>query len=156
MKKLIIIIGIAAMVFAAKAQTKTDTSNNTHPDRLNNTIKHNKMKDYVFILRLKAITPEIIAQVGLKWAELVPKWAAQGHFAGNSVMVNEGHLISGKGRIMVNEPVRSDGLIVLDVFRIKAESLEEALELAKQCPTLDAGGTVEVREVQPTPEVPHN
>ncbi|OKS88129.1 hypothetical protein RG47T_3593 [Mucilaginibacter polytrichastri] len=37
------------------------------------------MKDYVFILRLKAITPENIAQVGPKWAELVPKWAVQGH-----------------------------------------------------------------------------
>ena len=156
MKKLIIIIGIAAMAFVAKAQTKTDTSNNTQSDRLTNNIKHNKMKDYVFILRLKAITPEIIAQVGPKWAELVPKWTAQGYFVGNSVMVNEGHLISGKGRTVVNEPVKSDGLIVLDVFRIKAESLEQAFELAKQCPTLDAGGTVEVREVQPTPELPHN
>ena len=112
------------------------------------------MKDFEFILRLKAITPEIIAQVAPKWEVLVPKWIAEGHFVGNSVMVNEGHLISGTNRTIVNEPVKSDGLIVLDVFRIRARDLEEALELARQCPTLDAGGTVEVREVQPTPGVP--
>jgi hypothetical protein len=155
MKKIITIIWVMALACTARAQTKVDTVQNISPDNSTSNRKHDKMKDYVFILRLKAITPEIIAQVGPKWAVLIPKWTSEGHFVGNSLMVNEGHLISGERRGVVNEPVRSEGLIVLDVFRIKAENMEQALELARQCPTLDVGGSVEVREVQPAPEIPH-
>lgn len=149
---------IIAMTLSVAAQRKADGVGKIAalPGTVANHHKNKIMKDYVFILRLKAITPEIIAQVAPKWAVLVPKWTAEGHFVGNSVMVNEGHLISGRNREIVNGPVKGDGLIVLDVFRIKAENMEEALELAKQCPTLDAGRTVEVREVQPTPEAPVN
>ena len=37
-------------------------------------------------------------------------------------------------------------------MQIKAENMDQALELAKQSPTLDVGGSVEVREVRPTPD----
>jgi hypothetical protein len=156
MKKIIIMLGLAGMAITSAAQTKTNmvATKNTTTDSLTNNIKRTNMKDYVFILRLKAITPEIISQVGPKWAILIPKWTAEGHFVGNSVMVNEGHLISSNDRLISNAPVANNGLIILDVFRIKAKNMDQALELAKLCPTLDVGGSVEVREVQPTPDIP--
>ena len=39
------------------------------------------------------------------------------------------------------------------LFVIEAESYDEAVELCKDCPHLDFG-TIEVREVQPTPSQP--
>ena len=49
----------------------------TRPAQIHN-VKHTKMKDYVFIMRLEAITPEVEAQVLPKWAALIPQWINQG------------------------------------------------------------------------------
>ncbi|HWK07027.1 MAG TPA: hypothetical protein VNS58_25505 [Puia sp.] len=132
MKKIIIMLGFAGMLY-------------TH------NVKHTKMKDYVFIMRLEAITPEVEAQVLPKWAVLIPQWIAQGHLVDNLVIANEGTLFSGKGRAISHAPINNNGQIVLAVMQIKAENMDQALELAKQSPTLDVGGSVEVREVRPTP-----
>jgi hypothetical protein len=43
----------------------------------------------------------------------------------------------------------ADGHMVAGNLVVKAESMEAALELAKLCPILHAGGTVEVRDIMP-------
>ena len=146
-------LGLAGMAFTGTPQTKTGTvpAKNATPDILPNNIKHTDMKDYVFILRLEAVTPEVEAQVLPKWAVLIPQWIAQGHLVDNLVIANEGTLFSGKGRAISHAPINNNGQIVLAVMQIKAENMDQALELAKQSPTLDFGGSVEVREVRPTP-----
>jgi hypothetical protein len=133
MKELIIIIGFAGIAFTSFAQTKTGTVKSpiVSPDSLTNNISQHNMKDYVFFLRLKAITSEIIAWVGPKWAFLIPKWIGEGHFISNATMTNEGYLFSGKDRVVNNAPVKSNDEIVLDVFHMKAKNMEQALELAK-------------------------
>jgi hypothetical protein len=156
MKKMIILLALAGMAWIAIPQTKIAAEiKNVQPTSSTNETKENTMKDYVFILRLKGLTPEILAQVGPQWAKIMPKWISEGHFVGNSLMNNEGQLFSGKDRVVSHAPARSDGEIVLDVFRMKAENLEQALELARLCPTLDAGGSVEVREIIPIPAPEH-
>src|SRR5882762_10401272 len=90
MKKIIIMLGFAGMLY-------------TH------NVKHTKMKDYVFIMRLEAITPEVEAQVLPKWAVLIPQWIAQGHLVDNLVIANEGTLFSGKGRAISHAPINNNG-----------------------------------------------
>jgi hypothetical protein len=111
------------------------------------------MKDYVFIIRYKPLTPEVFASVRPKWALIIPKWKEHGHFVDSFLMTNTGHLVSGNERIETTGPVIDNGHIVLSIIRMKAESMEQAIELSKQCATLDIGGAVEVREVQPAPVV---
>jgi len=146
-------LGLAWMAFTGTPQTKTGTvaPNNETLDSLTNNKKHTDMKDYVFILRLEAVTPEIEAKVVPMWAAVIPKWAAQGHLISNTVIANEGTLFSGKDRAISHAPLNNNGQMVLAIMHIKAENMDQALELAKQCPTLDLGGSVEVREVRPTP-----
>lgn len=43
----------------------------------------------------------------------------------------------------------ADGHMVAGNVILKADSMEAALEIAKQCPILHAGGTVEVRDIMP-------
>ena len=112
------------------------------------------MKDYVFIIRNKPLTPGAVASVTPKWAVVIPKWTEQGHFVDGTVLNNEGHLISGNERIGSGGLITNDGHQVVAVLRIKADSFEQAIELSKECPTLDLGATVEVREVQPRPTPP--
>jgi steroid delta-isomerase-like uncharacterized protein len=54
---------------------------------------------------------------------------------------------------VVNEEVISNDLRVISSIVVKALNFEAALALAKKCPILEQGGTVEVREVQPGPEI---
>ena len=107
------------------------------------------MKDYVFIIRYEPLTPEVFASVRSKWALIIPKWKEQGHFVDSFLMSNTGYQVSGNERVEAAGPVTNNGHIVLSVIRMKAESMEQAIELSKQVATLDIGGTVEVREVQP-------
>jgi hypothetical protein len=147
MKKMITMLVLAGMIFTGTAQTKTGTAAAKSPIPVGaNNQKHLKMKDYIFILWLKPVTPDVIAQVGPKWSKLIPQWIKEGHLLSTSTMVNEGTLIQGKNRVVSHKPVNNKGEIVLDVLRIKAKDMAQALELARQCPTLDVGGSVEVRE----------
>jgi len=107
------------------------------------------MKDYLFIIRSKPTTPEMIASVTPQWGAVIPKWVQQGHFVESSLLYNEGNFISGNERTRENGPVINGEYAVVAVLKMKADNLEQAIELAKECPTLNLGATVEVREVQP-------
>jgi hypothetical protein len=43
----------------------------------------------------------------------------------------------------------ADGHMVAGNLVVKADSMEAAIAIAKQCPILHAGGTVEVRDIMP-------
>jgi len=111
------------------------------------------MKDYVFIVRHKGLTPEMLATVTPRWRAIMPRWVEQGHFVGSSLLLNEGHLISGAERIITTAPAitAESQQIVLSIIRIQAEDFEQAMQLALESPTLDTGGSIEVREVRPAP-----
>jgi len=71
---------------------------------------------------------------------------------------NEGRFKSGgplvhNGKILVNKNVVTDGPFaeskeaIAGFFLIQADGLEQAVEIAKGCPGLEFGQTVEVREI---------
>ncbi len=55
--------------------------------------------------------------------------------------------IHGKEKIVTDGPYIESKELVGGFYIINAESLEEATELAKGCPVLRLGGSIEVREV---------
>jgi hypothetical protein len=114
------------------------------------------MKNYLLIISesteandaWEAMTPEQM-QAGL-----------QAYMAYSQRLVDEGRMIAGEGLSRVGKVLRpspagvtvTDGPHVLATemvggfFFIKANSIEEAAEIAKDCPALHHGATVEVRE----------
>lgn len=80
---------------------------------------------------------------------MVERWTTQGHLVGSNVLPQEGFVISGEQRkITQGFAVTADDFKVVSIIHLKAGSIEEAVELAKESPTLDLGGAIEVREVK--------
>ncbi|MEM6765072.1 MAG: YciI family protein [Bacteroidota bacterium] len=90
--------------------------------------------------------------------ELASQRQAWGTFIGNIALSEKlvsTHQLGFSGNKITADMSVAEGVLVADGCTIggnmvvKANSLEEATELAKGCPILQVGGTVEVRDVIP-------
>ncbi len=110
------------------------------------------MKDFLLVFRtdLKTIpkaSPEDMQASVQKWMNWISGIAAQ------SKLVDRGNRLVSTGKVLKSDGIISDGPYteikesILGYSLVKAESLEEATELAKGCPVLFIGGNVEIREI---------
>ena len=112
------------------------------------------MKEYVFIIRFGVqapLSPEQQKQNTENWTRVIDQWKQQGHFIGSSLITQSGFVVSDADRSTQKGFAADTDFRVTSLIRVLASDLGKAVELAKVCPTLDFGGTVEVREVQPSP-----
>lgn len=108
------------------------------------------MQEYILLVRLPiTYGPEQAGAVRAQWTALTDQWKADGIFVTSFIAPAEGYVVSGataeKGQVVSNE------LRIVSNIILRAPNLEAALALAKKCPILEQGGTVEVRECQPRP-----
>lgn len=78
--------------------------------------------------------------------------AASGKLVGGEKLKEEGgkHLAASGGKVAVTDgPYAEARQVVGGYYTIEAKDYAEAVELAKACPHLEIGGTIEVREVDP-------
>ncbi|NHA04472.1 transcription initiation protein [Mucilaginibacter sp. HC2] len=112
------------------------------------------MKEFLFVFRNNSVgapqgSPEEMQAITQKWMDWVGGIAAQ------NKLVNRGNRLFGDGKVVRSNNVITDGPyteikeLIGGYTLVKAESLEEAAELAKGCPILAFGGNVEVREINP-------
>lgn len=114
-------------------------------------IKTEKMKEYILLIRLPlGYGTEQASMVRPAWTALTDQWKADGIFVTSFVFPSDSYVVTSENEVK-NEVVLSDGLRVVSNIIIKCSDFEEAVALAKKCPILKQGGTVEVREVQPRP-----
>lgn len=109
------------------------------------------MNEYVFLIRFstqKTLAPEQQALNTEKWGKLIQRWTEQGTFVGSSLITQPGFMVTGSQRQVEQGLVADADFKVSSVIRVLAANLEEAVDMAKACPTLDYEATVEVREVQ--------
>jgi hypothetical protein len=108
------------------------------------------MANFLFVYRRGSaladrLTPEEMQQHMQKWQ----KWIAEGLEKG--WMANTGDALTQEGRVVNAKRVVTDGPfveakeIVGGYSIVQAETIDAAAELAKGCPALLTGGTVEVR-----------
>jgi hypothetical protein len=71
----------------------------------------------------------------------------QGKLKSGHPLYNEGKIVSGKKRTVADGPFAESKEAVGGYFYLEVASMDEALEIAKQCPGLDHGIVVEVRPV---------
>jgi len=113
------------------------------------------MNEFVFVFRRDVVSkdaqpsPEKMQSLLKTWQDWMGSLAAQ------NKLVSSGNRLGHEGRVVKPNKVVTNGPYVelkesLGGFIVvKAETIDEAAELAKGCPVLMMGGNVEVRNIVP-------
>lgn len=105
------------------------------------------LKKFVLVVRVPlAYDTELAKKVGPEWDKTIEYWKDQGAYVESFPFPKPGYVISGSDRQVQKGMISWGGQKVVSMVVLRAESIEQANELAKRCPVLDYGGTVEVRE----------
>jgi hypothetical protein len=108
-------------------------------------------QDYMLLFRGttwdKGLSNEQVQKVVLEWRAWFERLMANGTAIGGHPLKDEGKLVTGKNRTISDGPFAESKEAIGGYFYLKVSGLEEALEIAKQCPGLDFGIGVEVRPV---------
>jgi hypothetical protein len=110
------------------------------------------MKDYTFLFRggldFTTAQPELLQKVLMNWKNWVDELTKKGIYGGGERFTrNEAAVVNGKARKIISGPFAKSNEIVGGYISIKAENLQQAIEISKYCPIFDFDGTVEIREV---------
>lgn len=110
------------------------------------------MKEYLMLIRenlnnygkmtLQEMQEDIAKHV--KWVE---ELVMNGNFKGGNPLNPEGKHIKGNDKIVTDGPYIEAKEGVSGFYFLLANSIEEATKIAKGCPSLNIGGTVEIREI---------
>ena len=105
------------------------------------------LNKFVLVVRVPiTYTTEQAKAVNPEWDKTIDYWKAQGAYVQSFAFPRPGHIISGSDRQTEEGTITWGGQVVVSIVVLQAENLAQATELAKRCPVLDHGGTVEVRE----------
>jgi hypothetical protein len=108
--------------------------------------------EYLLLFRgtgwYQQLSPEEIQEVMGRWTAWFERLSLQGKLKSGLPLHHEGKIVSGKnGRSVADGPFAESKEAIGGFFLLQADDLDEAVRIAKQCPTLDYGLTVEVRPV---------
>lgn len=108
-------------------------------------------KQFMLIVRYRTDAPapdaELMKTNGLHWGEFIGGLVKSGKLVTGLRPQQTGRTISGKDKSVQEGAYVADKAVVSSFFVVKAGSLDEATEIAKQCPIYELGGSVEIREV---------
>ena len=109
-------------------------------------------QDFMLLFRFEPSneqpTPEQLQEMGKQWGEFIGTIAMQGKLVSTYQLGFEGVKIFADQTTEDGFHI-AEGQMVAGNMVLKAESMEVASELAKKCPILLMGGTVEVRNINP-------
>src|SRR5688572_21098692 len=108
--------------------------------------------DYMLLFRGtnwdKELSPEQLQKVVSDWAAWFEGLTQQGKAISGHPLQNEGKIISGKkGRTVAYGPFAESKEAIGGYFSLQVADMDEAVEIAQQCPGLEHGAVVEVRPV---------
>lgn len=86
------------------------------------------------------------AQMG-KWFAWVEKLRKDDLYISGEPLSPGGKTISGSKKAVTDGPFAESKEVIGGFFVVKAKNFDEALQMAKEAPDFDLGGSVEVREV---------
>jgi hypothetical protein len=104
---------------------------------------------YLFRGRDTSASPEQMQKTMEKWVAWFKDLGAKGHIKdpGNP-LEHTGKVVKGKQKIVNDGPYAEAKDVVGGYIVVNANDLDQAVELSKGCPILEAGGSVEVRPIQ--------
>ena len=83
-----------------------------------------------------------------KWYTWSDELARQGRHNVGTALDNGGKAVAGHERIVTDGPYAESKDLVTGAMIFGADSLDDAVEVARHCPIYEFGGSVEVRPVQ--------
>src|SRR6266480_3563324 len=83
-----------------------------------------------------------------KWYRWSDELVRQGRGNAGTALDNPGATVRGHERVVTDGPYAESKDLVTGSLIIEAASLEDAVDVARTCPTYEFGGSVEVRPVQ--------
>jgi len=96
----------------------------------------------------KGLSPEEIQKVTGQFMAWFERLKQEGTVKAGQPLEHEGKVVSGKkGRTVADGPFAESKEAIGGYFLLHVADMDEAVAIAKQCPTLDYGATVEVRPV---------
>jgi len=114
-------------------------------------LKYKIMKEFMMIFRSEPkawdeLSPEQMQANTKKWQDWIGGIAAQEKFVSTNRLGYTGKTIK-SNNVITDGPYTEIKEIVGGYMIVKTKDLNEAVEMAKGCPTLDIGGHVEVRDI---------
>jgi hypothetical protein len=105
--------------------------------------------DYLLLFRgtdwHRGLSPEEMQKTMTTWMAWFNRLMAEGRCKGGQSLGPEGAVVSGKLRNVTDGPYAEAKEAVAGYFLLSVDGVDEALEIAKECPALNYGVTVEVR-----------
>jgi len=111
------------------------------------------MKEFILLFKanyqdIASVSSEVTHERNNRWMDWINDLVDQNHLAeGGNHLTSEGKILRNNGEITM-ESLTENKESILGYILILASSLDEAVELTKNCPILTGEGTsVEVREI---------
>ena len=96
----------------------------------------------------KGLSPEQIQNVMNQWRNWFERLSQEGKVKGGHPLEADGKVVSGKkGRVVADGPFAEAKEAIGGYFMLQVETMDEALAIARECPGLDYGAIVEVRQI---------
>ena len=111
-----------------------------------------KQNEYLLLFRGsswdKGLSPEQLQKAMDQFMAWFERLKQQGKVKGGQPLERTGKIVSGKnGRIVADGPFAESKEAIGGYFLLQVDDLDEAVEIAKECPVLEYGSTVEVRPI---------
>ena len=109
------------------------------------------MKDFMLIFLggsdAMNLSPDEMQKHMQKWFDWIDKLKNKSIYVSGEALTPGGKTVKGPKAVISDGPFAESKEVVGGYFIVKAKSLEDATEIAKDCPDLPFNGVVEVREV---------
>ncbi len=110
------------------------------------------MKDYLFLFRggldFTKAPQDQVQRVIIQWRNWADELTKKGIYNGGERLTrNEAALVKGNARQIVDGPYTANNEMLGGYISIKADDLQQAIEICKDCPIFNFDGNVEIREV---------
>lgn len=115
-------------------------------------INPTSMNDYLFLFRggvdMKTLPPDQMEKLMGAWFGWIGSMQQKGAYKDGDPLDGGGRVVSGPAGASVTDGPFAEGKEEIGGYIIvKAASLDEAAQMAKGCPILQGGGSVEVRTI---------
>ena len=108
------------------------------------------MEKFMFIFHggsSAALSPNDAQSNMQKWMLWIETLSKSGRYLSGEPLEPRGKIVSGSKKLVTDGPFAEGKELVGGYFIIHAKDLDEAVELAKDCPDFELNGKVEVRPV---------
>jgi len=116
------------------------------------TMNEQKQNEYLLLFRGsswdKGLSPEQLQKAMDQFMAWFERLKQQGKVKAGQPLERTGKIVSGKnGRIVADGPFAESKEAIGGYFLLQVDDLDEAVEIAKACPVLEYGSSVEVRPI---------